>query len=1082
MRVFTIITFILLSLSTRILAQQNQPSFIPDTPPSPQAVAFNRLGDYQLNNNYGVQDISIPLFEIDFHGYKIPLALHYEASPMKPGYNYDVTGLGWTLSGNSCVSRTIKGRADEKAIGKPFTLDSFNYSSGQPIEYLNCLYDKELDKFNFQYDSYNIVLPSGRAIPFFMYMGEGTMQYHTLSQDSNVKIACHYSDMTSFTVTDEKGITYNFTLPEKANNIFLDDVNAECYVTWLLTSIDIPFKGTICYEYEQAVNINQYNMLREPALTISRLYDPNGYCGSSMSSFLVKGYFQPQCPRYEMRLLKRISYGPSTVSFNYEGDKKHMQEIIVSDRGETIKKFKLNVYGSIPEYGCNLSSLTITGPSEDEKLEYGFTYHNNIPGDYADFWGNRCNAGPSKDNLGNFNIFFDYNGIGKGRNEIQQQLSSNGSISQLIENKEDDHSYYYKLKLQTTTDGDTRIPTTPEKHAILSSITYPNGGRTTFNFENNRFPTATAADGDLELDRRSQRIIEGGGFRIESIINWTADGKVANADYYRYGFTLNDIKQKNFPLPLPEYMKNSNISYIDTINHHVGCGEAVVDPNIMTFMSDIGCSLTAVYGTYNNSYSAGEFRKMLVGQDSRFRDLYNYSLRTPVWWDVTFSANKFRSLIGSRRPVVYPEITVYHGHPFELNECKSKTVYKYDIYRNNDPITGCNYLNSIYDSHVLDTIYFEPLYFQYGSPALSCMEYPSKRNQLKAKSDYSYNESNGKWELVSEEKYKYNTYDMSKEGFIMESMYSKDNYYPGNGLAPNQIGYSHPLKGIPLRSFYKAVSQCMGKSVMSEKSTTLFNRNGTRTDENTLTEKYTYLYPEILKKTSRITESNSSEEIHTYVGEVNSEGNEEISKMKQLNMLAYPLFSTEYSSDPYYNSFTYATYGSKTSYVSWHPFQLSEFNLNDDYYFEEDNVEEKVDLYEPYMEVISYDLCGNPTEIKDLRTEMHCVFIWDEYGRYLIAMIKNAKLEQISDIPALRAQNSQLRYDSLQALLPQSQVETWDYKPLVGVSSHTDITGNTTLYEYDGLGRLKSEKKIVKGSATIESLREHEYNFINKGY
>ena len=108
------------------LAQNSAQGLIPDVPPSPQAVAFNRLGDYQLNNNYGAPDINIPLFEIDFHGYKIPLTLHYEATPLKPGYNYDVTGLGWTLSGNSCVSRTIKDRADEAGrFNNPFTLDSF---------------------------------------------------------------------------------------------------------------------------------------------------------------------------------------------------------------------------------------------------------------------------------------------------------------------------------------------------------------------------------------------------------------------------------------------------------------------------------------------------------------------------------------------------------------------------------------------------------------------------------------------------------------------------------------------------------------------------------------------------------------------------------------------------------------------------------------------------------------------------------------------------------------------------------------------------------------------------------------------
>jgi hypothetical protein len=50
---------------------------------------------------------------------------------------------------------------------------------------------------------------------------------------------------------------------------------------------------------------------------------------------------------------------------------------------------------------------------------------------------------------------------------------------------------------------------------------------------------------------------------------------------------------------------------------------------------------------------------------------------------------------------------------------------------------------------------------------------------------------------------------------------------------------------------------------------------------------------------------------------------------------------------------------------------------------------------------------------------------------------------------------------------------------LVGVSSHTDVNGQTILYEYDGLGRLKKEKRMVNGASEPEILREYEYNFMN---
>lgn len=1084
----TLIALLLPCLHTG--AQNGSQGLIPDVPTSPQAVAFNRLGDYQVNNNYGAPDINIPLFEIDFHGYKIPLTLHYEAAPLKPGYNYDVTGVGWTLSGNSCVSRTIKDIADECAEN-PFTLDGFKYSSGADKMYLYYHYNDLLDRVNYQYDSYNIVLPSGRNIPFFMYKIDNVMQYHLLSPDSKIKISCSYgpNSINSFMVKDENGVTYNFTKPEKATNIYQDDPNANRYVTWLLTSIEIPVKGTIYFQYtDNPVIINTHHILREPVVSVCRLYDSQGEWPNERK-FNVKGNFLSQSPRYEMSLLKHIIYGPTRVDFNYQLDGKHMKEIVVSENGDTIRKYTLAINGS-SSYGSSLTSLVISGQNDEDRLVYGFSYWNSIPGDYTDYWGNICYAGPSivgdngqtinnygLDDLGNFNMFFAYDGIGLDWNGIQNQISHNGRLAQLIENEPGDHNYYYKLKLQTTTGGDTRIPTTPDKHGILTSITYPNGGHTTFNWENHRFPTATAADGDIVLDRHSQRIIEGGGFRIESIINWTADGTIASKDYYRYGFTLGDVIHRNFPLPLPE-----NLNLNDTINHHIGCGEAVVDPNLFTFMGGFSYSKSLVPES-NSIYSYAnpvEFRKMLVGQDCRFKNLsYNQVAQgIPMWWEVTFSANKFRSLIGSRRPVVYPEITVYHGQPFDTVECRSKTVYRYDIYKSQFPDfnPGFNYLDTNQPT-VQDTAYFEPLYFDAGFPALTCNEHPAHRNQLKSKSDYSYT-NNGTWELVSEEKYKYSNDSISSSGFIFESIFSRENYYPNyENLTYNQIGFNHPLINAPLRDFYKQASQKLGRSTMSEKTTTTLRQGGTRSGDNTHIERYSYLYPDVLKTkdyTDLIfgirSEYNSGcdkKDEYSFIGEVENSSDTVITELKSRNMLA-SLISAETSTlVPWPSKIS----GSKMDYAFFGnnilPFKLYEANG---------------DVYEESLEVVSYDSYGNPTEIKDLKTGIHSVYIWDTYGRYLLAMIKNATLTQVGNVSQLLTGTSVTRYAALKVLLPNAQIETWDYKPLIGVSSHTNVNGETVLYEYDGLGRLKAEKRLVNGTSEPEILHEYEYNYMNPQY
>lgn len=1060
------IAIILMTLLQSVLTISAQdvvtPSVRPDTPPSPQAVAFNRLGDYQVSNNYGMPDISIPLFEIDFHGYKIPLALHYEATPIKPGYNYDVTGLGWTLSGNSCVSRTIKDRADEVGyFSNPFIMDSFYNQTGQMKRYMD--YASILDQLNFQYDSYNIVLPSGRSIPFFMYKQDNVMQYSLLDLDRKVKIVCAYSSnsIDGFTVTDENGVVYSFTVADKASNGYENDVNAERNVTWLLTSINIPSKGTITYDYTDMQSIHTYTV-EEPTVRVSRLVSGR-LEDANENRFRVMKISQAPSPRYKMRFLRRIIYGPTQVEFNYYNDGQHMREIVVSDCNNTIRKFTLNINMNGSTNGLSLSSLVITGQNITDKLEYSFSYHTNIPGNYVDFWGNRCNPGPSVNNnngislncngmndLGNFNMFFDYDRIGLGWNEIQYQLSHNGMLAQLIERDPGDISSYWKMKLQTTTGGDTRIPTSPRYHGVLSSITYPNGGSTSFSWENHRFPTATAADGDFVFDRRSQRIIEGGGFRIESITNYAADG-TSSTDYYRYGFTLGDIIHRNFPLPLPDNLNISNLTFNDTINHHIGCGEAVVDPNLLTFMT---FSHAMPISTYF------EFNKMIVGLPSAFSQM-EYLGDSPLWWDAIFSTSTFRSLLGGRRPVVYPEITVYHGQPYEPENCISKTVYRYDIY-NYQLSSNIHYLSSFNQTAIPDTAYFEPLYY-YSGPMLRCQEHPAKRHQLKSKSDYSYNAVSHTWDLVSEEEYMYHEENISSSGYIFDSDVSRG-HCNSHTL---QFGANRPLETFTLREFYQDITQKLGRSTMIEKSATTLRSGGIRTPGNTLVDEYSYLYTGVLRY-KYFTDLCDKADWYSYAVDGDST-NPVISEMISRNMVAsltsaetYPL---DWPSVITGSKIEYAFFGNRIL-----PSILYERNGNS---------------YEESIKVLSYDSYGNPTEIVDLKTGseqtgVHTVYLWDTYGRYILAIIQNATLSQVGDVSQLLAMPSWTRYATLRSLLPNAQVQTWDYEPLIGVSSHTDANGQTIQYEYDGLGRLKYEKRRVNGVTAPEILREYEYNYRNE--
>lgn len=214
MKKLIILLILLISISTGISAVEME-DLRPDLPSTPQAEAFKRLGEFSVSNSSGIPNIGIPLFNIEYGGYTIPLGLHYEANPLKPGYNYDVYGYGWTMSGNSCVSRTIRDTPDEQIYfsgTNPFELDSFIKPNGEQKRFVD--YRSSLNFFNFKYDDFTVTLPDGRSIPFYIHRNGSNLVFETLPSDRHVKISCHYSTdlpgISDFTIVDEKGITYFF--------------------------------------------------------------------------------------------------------------------------------------------------------------------------------------------------------------------------------------------------------------------------------------------------------------------------------------------------------------------------------------------------------------------------------------------------------------------------------------------------------------------------------------------------------------------------------------------------------------------------------------------------------------------------------------------------------------------------------------------------------------------------------------------------------------------------------------------------------------------------------------------------------
>ncbi|MCQ2216696.1 MAG: RHS repeat protein [Bacteroidales bacterium] len=1045
------------------------PSMIPNIPTSPQASAFVRLGEYKAENAYGMPDISIPLFTADFHGYQIPFNLHYEARPLRPGYNYDVYGLGWTLSGNSCVARTIMDRADEYGDSKTaFRVETFRTSDGKDMKKFISYRDQhDLMKYHLEWidtklDSYKIVLPSGRTIPFFMYMDENNkLKFDLLSIDRNIKISCKTSSKSidSFLVIDESGIRYTFDIADKVSNVSKDP-NTLANIAWHLSRIEIPGKGTISYQYNTQIKWYEPSM-KEPILRITRLYPidfvpdalapskfpkqgsgQNSYCCEY--NYLISLNKINQSPLYHLRLLKSIKYNNVSIEFEYKTDNRHIKVITLNDSS------KKQTYNLDIDSQSKLNNLIIG--SDESKLKYSFTYTSKDPGECTDHWGNYGQSFTPED-IGNFNICVDNRFVQK--EEIELGIHNIGNRILLLDRQKDDITAYFKLKLQSSNGGDSRCATSPEKHCVLRSITYPNGGSTWFTFENHKFLTASSADGHLEPDRTKQRMVEGGGFRIKNIINYDANNKEVSRDEYCYGYIYNQLSYNKVPFP---------VSSTQNMDEYTGCGEAVVDPNVLTYMNY----------DYSTSTIPSGFLSMITGRKNHtgFMDITLID-ETAWWWNATFCASNFRQLLGDRQAVVYPQITIFHGGLPSSGKCIGKTELKYDIYRH-DYVANVYYLCQLSDTPKPYTAYFECIrYADRGGTVLVCDEKPEKANQLISKTLYSHISVSAtcEWIPVSSEEYTYNEYIISKRGWTYNNAYAQSQCLMTKAhMLSHSVGKDEDF--IYLIDFYSTIDDRKGTSKLASKKIKKYSMSSST--PFTMQEKYSYVYG------SQISSKNywdiaDKQDMYTYVGETQS-SNAAIDSLKAKNMLAFPtsaLTNTTTYSGPIKtagNQIDYGFYGKNGKY--------SQVCLaKDDNIYPHIFYEYNGSAMEKSIEVLSYSPHGNPTEVVDLKTGLHTAYIWGYDDRYVIAEISGATYDSAKSY----IDTSNPTIDKLNAIrekLPNAMIRTWEYVPLKGVVAHTNVQGQTFRYEYDDLGRLTKEIRIG-GNKEKEAIKSYEYNYKN---
>ena len=127
----------------------------------------------------------------------------------------------------------------------------------------------------------------------------------------------------------------------------------------------------------------------------------------------------------------------------------------------------------------------------------------------------------------------------------------------------------------------------------------------------------------------------------------------------------------------------------------------------------------------------------------------------------------------------------------------------------------------------------------------------------------------------------------------------------------------------------------------------------------------------------------------------------------------------------------------------------------------------------------TYDRKGNLVAGKDWDGQQK-VYVWGYNGAYIVAEVTGVTL---SAVTGANSSLSGIATNPLAGALPSAaetalrnlsnaRVVTYDYRPLVGISKITDVTGRTTTYNYDNEGRLST---VVDSNGHV--VEKHDYNY-----
>lgn len=481
------ILFLLGNLHLSGYSQQNDNYFksltqnIKATPQAPNSASLGRYGEYPVNENVGLPGISIPVYQVNVGNISFPIDISYHASGIRVADVASWVGLGFSLNAGGMITRRVVGLPDDMNTnsGKrgffyryglisnyPGTMWEISeaFNQGLPFMELKLAVDEGRTDYMPDIFSYNF---AGKSGTFTMQPQNGVandLKALTIPYDDiDIQVTMPTSGkLSSFVITDDNGLKYTFNHVEvNYDNLSTTHPSPaptedeSINTSWYISNISDPKSGvTVNFTYEvDSIETDKHWSYQKTDL----------FAGScSYTGSLERNSFS----RIKSLRLKEINYPGTKIVFNVAANSRQdlinsrsLDNVSVYINNELVQKTKLvtNYFGS--------GSNPVDKRLKLEKVQMLDPITNSSIGEYS----------------------FDYNSETlPARTSTEQDLW--GFYRPGAEKFPVRTVVYYPGGYNFKYSSDSRLPLSINTAALsLKKITYPTGGYSLFNFENNTY-------------------------------------------------------------------------------------------------------------------------------------------------------------------------------------------------------------------------------------------------------------------------------------------------------------------------------------------------------------------------------------------------------------------------------------------------------------------------------------------------------------------------------------------------------------------------------------------------------------------